>query len=104
EQAMALLQRLQGDDTRKPAYWQTILQVEQAKRNTVAAEIARGYALFYAGDPWGAESVWKGALTKATGEDAREVIAALHNSAYLRQEPEAALHYATEGVRRWPND
>jgi tetratricopeptide (TPR) repeat protein len=102
--AGALLRRVQGDDLKSPAYWRAALQVERSKGNAVAAALAEGYLNFYSGDPWQAEAIWKAALPKAKGDDARELYAALHNSAFKRQEPQAALRYATEAVQRWPSD
>ncbi len=103
-EAAAVLSRLSKADSANPAYWQVRQEMEQAKGNRVAAGLAQGYALYYGGDPRRAETVWQKILPLATGSDAHELYAALHNSAFKRQDPQSALRWTTEALQRWPND
>ncbi|MDX1931125.1 MAG: tetratricopeptide repeat protein [Capsulimonadales bacterium] len=104
DRAMSLLQNVNPAETRRADYWELIERAETLRRKPVDAAISRGYALYYGGKPREAEAVWKAALPKTTGKDTEELYAALHNSAYRRQEPEPALRYAQEAVRKFPRD
>ncbi len=91
-------------DQKNPSYWQVQSLLAQHLKQPGIVQLAQGYAVFYGGDPWQAEAIWRAALPSAKGDDAHELYAVLENSASLRQDPQAALRYATEAVNRWPND
>lgn len=104
KEAQSLLRRVQGEDTNDPAYWRASESIERKRNSAVGAALARGYTLYYGGDPWQAEAVWKAVLPQARDEDARELYAAIFNSGYSRQDPATALRYATEACKRWPQE
>src|SRR6185369_6183599 len=87
-----------------PAYWEAWNQIARQDKQTLQEQITRGYAAYHGGDPWQAEALWRAALPQAQGEDARELYASLHNSAFRRQDMDAAFRTASEAVKRWPND
>jgi tetratricopeptide (TPR) repeat protein len=104
DQADALLDHVQGEDHKQPAYWQTVALVAGKRHHDVVQRIALGYAAYNQGDPWRAEAIWQGALAQADDVLARQALAALSNSAARRQNGQVALRYAATAAKRWPQD
>lgn len=102
--AMALLHKAPREYQSTPLYWKVTSEIEKARKSSIAQSISRGYEEFHGGAPREAERIWSEVLTKTSGEDAREVCAALHNSAFKRQDGVSALRWADEGLIRFPND
>lgn len=103
-EASALLNRLAKEDSTNPVYWQVEQAIEQKQGNRAAAGLAQGYMLYYSGDPRQAEATWEKTLALAKGADAHELYAALHNSAFKRQDPQSALRWADAALRQWKDD
>ena len=87
-----------------PGYWRVVAKDRQTNGNTIPAGIALGYALFYDGLPLDAEQKWSSFLNGATGTDRRELLAALFNSAYKRQDSPLAQKWVDLALSVFPGD
>lgn len=99
-----ILDGIQGDDRKRPDYWEVAALIAQKRNHPTVAQIARGYEAYNNGDPWQAEAIWRAALPSSQGEFTRQIYMALYNSAARRQDAPAALNYAVEANRLWPRD
>ena len=103
-EAERLLRQIRHEDEEMPAYWQAWNAIARARKQPVQEAVTRGYAAFYGGDPWQAEAIWRSILPAAKGDDAREIYAAIHNSAFRRHDMDVADRFAEEASSRWPDD
>src|SRR5579871_3103572 len=104
DEADTVLDHVQGDDRKLPAYWQTAALIARRRKHTTVEQISLGYSAYNAGDPWRAEAIWHSALAQASDDLARQIYVALSNSAARRQDAQTALSYAATAARRWPQD
>lgn len=103
-EAVKWLRTVTGDAKNSPAYWQVWVAISRQQKQSVQEALSRGYAAFHGGDPWQAEALWKATLPQASGEDARELYAALLSSASRRNDLQSSLNYANAALKRWPRD
>ncbi|HZT42869.1 MAG TPA: tetratricopeptide repeat protein [Chthonomonadaceae bacterium] len=104
DDAERLLKQVRKEDTETPAYWQAWNRIAQDRKQPVQEALTRGYAAFYGGDPWQAERVWQQILPQAQTDDAKELYAAIHNSAFRRHDMDVAARFADAAAARWPKD
>ncbi|HLV78994.1 MAG TPA: tetratricopeptide repeat protein, partial [Chthonomonadaceae bacterium] len=98
------LRQVRKEDTETPAYWQAWNAIARDRKQPVQEAMTRGYAAFYGGDPWQAERIWQQALPAAKPDDAKELYAAIHNSAFRRHDMDVAARFADAAAARWPDD
>jgi tetratricopeptide (TPR) repeat protein len=98
------LDRVGKNDQKSPRYWEAQARLAEKRQDRPGALLAAGYAAYFRGDPWEAETLWEKALPLASGEDARELFAGIYNSAFLRQDAPKALRIATQAGTRFPGD
>jgi tetratricopeptide (TPR) repeat protein len=104
DDAMVTINRLPKAAKNLPDYWEVTEAAEHERNNPIGAAISHGYALFWGGDPRGAEALWQKILPTARGDDKKELFAALHNSAFKREDAPAALQWANRGLAAFPDD
>ena len=102
--ALAALDAKKSAVREHPGYWRVVAKDRFANGQSTAAGIAKGYAAFYDGLPLDAEQTWASILDKAIGPDRREVLAALFNSAYKRQDSPLAQKWVDRALLEFPDD